>query len=173
MHQKGACTLMRQSLARPRYVDMTHKKWVSEIQRLFKVAEKSPDEAVQRLNHLVGTLESRHQVETGEWHLAQALGMIGAILSGAGRTAAAGAAFRRLAKHHELELAYHERAFVSALASEAIELISTGKTAKAVKALRLAEKRAAGPGRGNKLLDIARKALATSKNRKSRKSRAG
>ena len=89
---------------------MTHKKWVSEITRLFRVAERSPDEAIERLNHLVGSIEAERQIDTGEWHVAQTLGIIGAILADNGRHRAAGAAFLRLAKHHQLESVYHERA---------------------------------------------------------------
>src|SRR5687768_7655587 len=144
---------------------MTHQKWVSEIRRLVKLAEKSPDQAIQRLDDLVGRIESQRRVDTGEWHIAQTLGVIGAILSADHRNRAAGTAFHRLAKHHELELTYHERAFVSALASQAIELISIGQIAKATSAVRLAETRAASLNGRDKLLDIARKALATSKKR--------
>ena len=152
---------------------MTHKKWVSEIQRLSKVAERSPEEAVEGLNHLVDSIEARRRSDTGEWHSAQTLGIIGAILSGKNRNRAAGAAFLRLAKHHQLELVYHEHAYVSALASQAIELISIGQVARAASTVRLAERRAASLKGRDRLLDVARKALATSRSGKSRTSRTG
>jgi hypothetical protein len=169
----GARPPFTTTLARQTCVDMTHKKWVSEIKRLFKVAERSPDEAVQGLNQLVDRIESKRRVDTSEWHVAQTLGVIGAILSGQGRKRAAGVAFRRLAKHHQLEFIYHERAFVSALASEAIELIWIGQITKAARAVRLAERKSTLLSGHDKLLEIARRALATSKKGRSRASRAG
>jgi hypothetical protein len=154
-------------------VDMTHKKWVSEIRRCVDVADKAPDKAVVRLRRLVTRMELRRGVGTREWHVSQTLAVIGAVLSGDGRHAAAGAAFGRLAKLHELELVYHQHALVSALASEAIELVSIGEMARATKVVRRAEERARSLRGRNGLLKYARKALAAySKKVKPRRSAA-
>ena len=141
---------------------MTHPQWVSEIKRSLEIAERAPDEAVRRLKRLLRKIEVRQRrVAASEWHLAQTLGAIGSVLSGSGRHAAAAKAFGRLAKHHELKLVYQQTAFVSALASEAIELISAGQIGKARTVVRLAERRAASMRGPNWLLEHARKALAT------------
>jgi hypothetical protein len=131
-------------------------------------AKASPDKAVQRLRRLARTLEGSRRLVAANWHLEQTLGIIGALLSESGAHTQAAAEFGRLIRHHRLELIYHRRAVVSALAQQALELIAAGKRSKAGEVLETAVRDAVGLRPGEALLETARKAYSVARRKTGR-----
>jgi hypothetical protein len=105
---------------------VTHAQWLKEIRRTLALAERQPARALKALDGLLARLQSDARTGVGDWHVEQTLETISAVQSHHEKHRESAETMLRIARHHEQQLSYYRRAFVSASATAALELAAAG-----------------------------------------------
>lgn len=122
------------------------------------VAKSRPATAARRLEQLARSVASESRWTVGDWHFEQTLGLTSIVRSEANDHRQSAETLARLVEHHEAMMRYQQRALVSALASQALELLAIDDRAGAARALRQAAPWAKSLRPTDKLFERARKA---------------
>jgi hypothetical protein len=122
---------------------MTHAQWYAAIRRSLARADRQPVRALKALDTLLARLQSDAQKTVGDWHIEQTLETVSSVQSHLENHRESAETMLRIARHHQQQLTYYRRAFVSACATAALELLAAGDRRGARRVLRRADKAAA------------------------------
>ncbi|HKW00087.1 MAG TPA: hypothetical protein VJN96_09690 [Vicinamibacterales bacterium] len=125
----------------------------------MRLAESKPQTSAKQLERLAKRVASASDHVVSDWHVEQTLSLASTMRSEAGDHRGAARILGQLASHHEAKLRYHQRALVSALSAQALDLVSNRDRAGATRALRQAAPRAKGLRPPEKLFLLARRRL--------------
>jgi hypothetical protein len=134
--------------------------------RAMTLATSRPAAAARQLERLARAVESGSRSTVGDWHFEQTLSLASIVRSEAHEHRQSADTLARLVEHHEAILRYQQRALVSALASQALELAAIDDRAGAAQALRRAAPWAKNLRPAERLFELARKAAKRTARRK-------
>jgi hypothetical protein len=138
---------------------MTHRQWVAAQKRAMALSKSKPAAAARLLQRLATSIESRTRSAAGAWHFEQTLGLASIMQSAANDRHGACATLGRLADHHEAVLRYQQRALVSTLSAQALELLAINQRTRAAESIRRATPWAHTLRPGDELFRRARRVL--------------
>lgn len=138
---------------------MTHRQWIAAQKRAMALSKSKPAAAARLLERLAQSIESRTRSAVGVWHFEQTLGLASIMQSEANDGRGACATLARLADHHEAVLRYQQRALVSTLSAQALELLAINQRTRAAASIRRASRWAHELRPGDELFRRAQRAL--------------
>lgn len=139
---------------------VTHKQWNGALRRTLMQGKSTPASRARQLERLARVVASEARSHVGDWHFEQTLGLACTARSEANDHRQAASILMRLAAHHEANLRYQQRALVSALAAQALELAAANDRAGAARVLRRAAPWAKTLRPADKLFERARRTAA-------------
>jgi hypothetical protein len=122
---------------------LTHTQWQAKLRHSLAMVHTRPSVALRSLEHLLHRLEIEGKKSVGDWHIEQTLEAVSIVQSHLEDHRQSAETILRLAKHHEQQITYYTRAFVSASATAALEFAAAGDRARAASVLERAAPAAA------------------------------